>query len=175
MMRREGRWSDERTMQMALALVERDVLTQPAARAISFFSSRGLFCKPIQTDDGEVSIIFRERCYSPAAWNALVADRYPPTAGDVLSSISALAATPESEPEPPTPDEVVARLRAEADTPPVPGSPEAEEQLEEIHHAVSQRPGGAGALSWGLVALVAVLGGLALLGFWQVAQLIWSR
>lgn len=169
------RSSDERTLQMAVALVERGVLTQPAARAIAFFSRHGLFCQPIQTADGAVNVIChigrRVHCYSQAAWNALIAGHYPPTPDDLLTSISALAATPAEEPASP----VSAPQPDAPEPPPTPGSPEADAELEQLHQAASQRPGGAGALAWGLGLLLAVGAAIAAFGFWQVAQLFWAR
>jgi hypothetical protein len=219
----DGRHSGQsaQMMRQALALVERGVLTEAAAWAIAYFGTYGPFCQLIQRQDqqsdGDVTILFRAHRYAPAAWNALVADSYPPTDDDVLASVAALApmaaltgsarlsaatsalnATPEpdeptaepdepdEDPQQPTPppDGVVAGLRALTNlpddeppaAPPAPGTPEAEAQLAAIHQAASKRPGGAGALAWGLLALGAVVfGGIAALGFWQVAQVIWGR
>lgn len=184
--------SDEQSLRVALALVERGILTQPAARAIAFFSSNGLFCRPMQAPNGEVSIIFGTHCYTPAGWNALIVGDYPPTMGDVLTSIQAVAATPGEPDGPdgpvPAPAAVVAGLRASVaaaaaaaaagdvtEQPTLlPGSPAAEAELERRHQVSAKRPHGAGALAWGVALLVFWFAvGIAALGFWRVIQLFW--
>jgi cobalamin biosynthesis Mg chelatase CobN len=84
--------SGERNLLTAVQLAEAGVLTPAAARALAYFSQHGLVCRVQQMrDSGAVGIVYRERWYTPAAFNALVAGRYEGSAdqaGDNSSAIS---------------------------------------------------------------------------------------
>ena len=168
--------SNEYSMQVALKLIDRGILTAQAGRLMTYLQQHGVFCQPLQTQDGEFGIVWRDRWYTPLEFNAVADDRYPPTPDDIVASIRAMAAEPEPAPAPePEPEPEPAPDPDTDPAPPAPGTPEAEAQLETWHQAASKRPGGAGALTWGLALLLGAFGAIAALGFWQVAQLIGSR
>jgi len=84
--------SDEQSLRAAVALAQASVLTSTAARAMDFYTRHGVTCEARQTGTGELRIIYRERWYTPAAFNALIAaDSAPENA----HSDAAAAATTE--------------------------------------------------------------------------------
>lgn len=173
--------ADEQSLSVALALVERGILTRKAARLFTHFStSTRLMCEALRMPNGDVGIFWRHRYFTPAEFNALADDRYPPTPDDVVASIRALAlaADPDVDADAAAASEPEPAPEADPASPPLPapGSPEAEAELERLHQAASQRPGGAGALALGALLLaVWVLVALAALGIWHVVELFWPR
>src|SRR5690348_11238820 len=94
---------DTQAIRTALMLIDKGILTPRAGRALTYFTEHGVFCEPLRSPNGDLSIIFLAHVYTPAAFNALWEGRYAPTADDVLTSINALAASPEPDDEPSEP------------------------------------------------------------------------
>ncbi|HZC05353.1 MAG TPA: hypothetical protein VE338_06905 [Ktedonobacterales bacterium] len=180
--------SGAQSMRTALILVDRGVLTQKAARMLAHFAmTPQVFCEAMQLPGGEIGIVFRERWYTPAAFNALADDQYPPTASDVATAITAFAAFAEddaedAEPAPeepdggpdesdasrsPDPDAVVQGLRSGYGVGCYGGygkDAAAETRLEAHYQASSQHTDGEGALMWPLIVGVALF----------VAVMVWA-
>ena len=68
--------SGEQELRAAVRLVQTGVLTPEAARAMDYFSQRGVQCEARRTTDGAMGIAYRSRRYTPEAFNALIAGRY---------------------------------------------------------------------------------------------------
>lgn len=171
--------SDSYSLSVALQLINRGVLTARAGRLMTYLQQHHIFCEPLQTTDGEIGIVWRERWYTPVEFNAMADGAYAPTADDIVASIRAMAAVPAPEPEaaPQATAPAAEPVEEEEEEParPAPGTPEAEALLEEIHQASATRPIGTGAVVWGVFLLMVAGAAFATWALWQFAQAFGGR
>lgn len=151
----------QQALRTALVLIGNGILTQRAGRAMAYFNEHGVFCQPLTMPSGDLGIVFLERWYTPAAFNALMDGGYadapetpadeaaePAPDGDEPETAEAQSLADDDTP-PPSPDDVVRELRSDAATNAA--------KLEQLYEASSEQTDGEAGLAWALGLLLLVV------------------